>query len=114
MRYISLAIAAIGLAAACEATAAVKSTENTASLAFVSENQVLVGTAYGLDAVDSRPRLFGERVAAHLAPGERTVWYSCPGSRDSSALTFNFKAGQRYQLVCQVGKDAVIRKADEC
>lgn len=114
MRKVSLAIAAIGLVAAGGPAAAVESTDEAASLAFVSDNQVLVGISYGLDAIDARPRLFGERVAAHLAPGERTVRYSCPGAPDSSALTFNFEAGQRYQLVCQAGKDAVIRKSDQC
>ena len=112
-----VSIAAIALATAGQAPAPVKTASNTASLTFVSESRVLVGTAYGLDAIDAQPRVFGQRLAADLMAGHRTVWYSCPNTptpHDGSRLTHNFEAGRRYELVCQAGKEAVIRQADEC
>ena len=117
MGTLLLSIAAIALATAGQAPAPVKTYSDTASLTFVSDSHVLVGTAYGLDAIDAQPRLFGQRLAADLSAGQRTVWYSCPSSptsREDSRLSHYFEAGRRYELVCQAGKEAVIRQTDEC
>jgi len=116
MTTISILIASAVLAASQPVVPANQET-NTATLKFVSENRILLGTAYGLDAIDARPRGFGQRLSADLTAGQRTVWYSCPNSPQvggGSRITFNFESGHSYELVCQAGKEAVIRQTDEC
>lgn len=88
-----------------------------ARLEFVSEHRVLIGAAYGLDAIDGQPRYFGQRAAAEIPPGQRTILYSCPNAPDTgnaSSLTYTFKPGHLYELVCRGGKEAVIRQSDDC
>ena len=88
-----------------------------ASLTFVSKDAVLVGTVYGIDAIDAQPRAYGQRVSADVLAGHRTVWYSCPNASpmsDGSRISFDFVAGQRYELVCQAAKGAVIRPVEGC
>ncbi|MCI4568506.1 hypothetical protein [Lysobacter sp. CFH 32150] len=88
-----------------------------ASITFVSEDQTLVGIAYGIDAIDSQPRAFGQRLSANVTAGLKTVWYSCPNDpqmKEGSRITFNFVGGHHYELACRPGKDAVIRPSDEC
>ena len=114
MASLAILIGAAALAVAGQ-SAPVKATSNAAALTFVSENHMLEGTAYGLDAIDSQPRLFGQRFTADVEAGKRTVWYSCPTSPQvtgGSSLTFDFEAGRSYELVCQPGTEAVIRPSD--
>ncbi len=88
-----------------------------ATLSFLAKDQVLVGTVYGIDAIDAQPRAYGQRLSANISAGRRTVWYSCPNApqmADGSRLSFDFVAGGRYTLVCQPEKEAVIRSADDC
>lgn len=116
MTSFSILIAAAALAAGQTAVPA-KQSPDTAILTFVSENRVLLGIAYGLDAIDAQPRVFGERLSANLTAGQKTVWYSCPNAPQmggGSRITFNFESGHRYELVCQAGKEAVTRQADGC
>lgn len=85
-----------------------------ASLLYVAQFQPLAGISYGMTAVDGRPLILDQRVIARVAPGLRTVWYSCPnGSKGTggSRLSFNFKAGQAYELACREGQQAEIRVA---
>lgn len=88
-----------------------------ASLSFVSKDQTLLGVVYGIDAVDAQPRVYGQRLSASVSAGKRTAWYSCPNEPQmsgSSRITFDFVAGQHYELICQTGKAAVIRSQDDC
>jgi hypothetical protein len=88
-----------------------------ASLSFASEDQVLAGIAYGIDAIDAMPSILGQRLSASIPAGQRTVWYSCPNEprmTGGSRITFDFDAGHRYQLVCRPGRGAEIRPSDEC
>jgi hypothetical protein len=114
MASFSILIVAAALAVTGQ-TSPVKSDANAAGLTFVSESHMLEGTAYGLDAIDSQPRLFGQRFTADVVAGKRTVWYSCPTAPQvtgGSRLTFDFEAGHSYELVCQPGQEAVIRPSD--
>ena len=89
----------------------------TASLRFDAGATTLAGISYGIDAVDSRPSLFAERMQARIPAGLRTVWYSCPNEaapREGARLRFEFEAGADYRLVCRPGRDAEIRRADNC
>jgi hypothetical protein len=87
-----------------------------ATLQFDAMGGVLAGISYGIDAVDARPSLFGDRRAASLAAGIRVVSYSCPGTPGASpgvqAIRFDFAAGRAYRLVCMPGGSAEIRPAD--
>lgn len=88
-----------------------------ASLSFVSKDQVLVGTVYGIAAIDAQPQAYGQRLSANVSAGRRTVWYSCPNAPQMSGgsrITFDFVAGRHYKLVCQSTMDAMIRSEDEC
>ena len=88
-----------------------------ASLSFVSQDQILAGITYGIDAIDAQPQVFGRRLSANVSAGQKTIWYSCPNEPQvagGSRITFDFKAGSRYELVCRSGKDAEIRSSDEC
>jgi hypothetical protein len=89
----------------------------TASLTFKAKGAVLVGTAYGLDAIDDEPRIYGQRTSAEFLAGRRTVAYTCPDTPigiDGSRLTFDFQAGSHYELVCRNGQEAEIRVTDGC
>ena len=85
----------------------------TASLAFVADTPY-VGAAYGIEALDGHRRVYGERLAADVAAGHRTVAYVCPAASggDTAQLGFDFEPGRRYELVCRAGQPAVIRAAD--
>jgi hypothetical protein len=88
-----------------------------ASLSFVSKDQVLVGTVYGIAAIDAQPRVYGQHLSANVSAGQRTVWYSCPNSpqaSNGSNITFDFVAGHQYELVCQPAEGAMIRLAEKC
>lgn len=55
----------------------------------------------GVDAIDVQSRVFGQRLAADLVAGQRTVWYSCrntPTPRGSSRLTHDLQDRQRCEL----------------
>lgn len=108
---------ALALAGGGPAAAPGKPVADTAKLTFVSGHSLLPDTAGGLDAIDALPRVYGQRGEAEFTAGQRTVWYSCPGAppmSGGSRLTYTFEAGHRYELVCQEGRDAVIRQSDEC
>ena len=88
-----------------------------ASLSFSAKDRVLIGTVYGISAVDDEPRLYGQRLAADVPAGRRTVSYECPGRQlgiDGSRLTYDFAAGSRYLLVCHADREAEILLADDC
>lgn len=89
----------------------------SASLSFVSKDKMLVGTVYGISAVDAQSQAYGKLLSTNVLAGHRTVWYSCPNvpqSSDGSRISFDFVAGGHYELVCQPSKGAVIRSVDEC
>jgi hypothetical protein len=89
----------------------------TATLSFAETHQPFAGTFYGIDAVDSEPRVFAQRLSTEVAPGLRTVWYSCPGAKTmvgGERLTFEFAPGRHYALVCRDGRGAELRELDEC
>ena len=90
---------------------------NDAVLGYVAPFQLLATISYGMTAVDSRPLVLDQRVEARVASGLRTVWYSCPNESPMtgrSGVTFDFKAGERYELVCRAGHQAEIRPAERC
>lgn len=112
-----LVVSVLAVAGGQEKSVSQPPSPKQASLSFVSESQVLAGMVYGIDAIDAQTRIFGQRLAANISAGRRTVWYSCPNAPQmtgGSRLTFDFEAGRRYQLVCRTGKDAEIRLSDEC
>ena len=85
-----------------------------ASLQYVAPFQLLAGISYGMTAVDSQSLILDQRVTTRVASGLRTVSYSCPNESQKpggSRLSFNFKAGQAYELVCREGQQAEIRAA---
>jgi hypothetical protein len=89
----------------------------TATLQFVDKDMPLAGISYGIDFIDGNRNAFGQRVSTAVPAGTRTVWYTCPGEAPMSSgsrLSFDFKAGERYELVCRTGQDALIRRADNC
>ena len=72
----------------------------------------LGGISYGLDAVDGQRLILGQRSVAHVAPGLRTIAFSCPNSplaAGGNRLTFEFKADQKYALQCRAGQPVMIR-----
>lgn len=88
-----------------------------ASLQFVANGNPLAGISYGIDSVDERRSAYGQRVATRVLAGTRTIQYSCPGERATvrgSRMSFDFKAGENYELVCRAGQQALIRRADNC
>ena len=88
-----------------------------ASLSYVSESLLPVGIFYGMTAVDNRPLILDQRENARITSGLRTIFYACPNeprSAASSRLSFNFQAGQTYELVCRAGQPAEIRAAERC
>jgi hypothetical protein len=88
-----------------------------ASISFVSRDKMLVGTVYGISAIDAQAQVYGKLLSASVLAGNRTVWYSCPNApagSDRSRIAFDFVAGQHYELVCDAAKGAVIRAAEEC
>lgn len=108
---IVLALSTLGSAAAQPAPAA------PASLSFVSKNPLLVGTVYGISAIDAKAQVYGRHLSANVPAGHRTVWYACPDAPQmtgKSSISFDFVAGQRYELVCQPAQQAMIRPLDEC
>ena len=87
-----------------------------ASLRFVSKQPVLVGISFGLNAVDGRALVLGQRTATQVAAGRRTIWYSCPNGplmSEGSSLSFDFVPGKNYELSCGSG-GAQIRVAEGC
>ena len=117
MINLSAVVLAAALSAAPGAINKPEVTTTPVELKFVSKSSSLLGMLYGLDAIDEKPRLFGQRESATFSAGLRTDWYSCPYQPDmqgGSRITFAFEAGHSYELVCQPGKDAVIRQTDEC
>ena len=85
-----------------------------ARLLFDTARQPYVGTAIGIDGIDSQRTVYGERLSADLAPGRHTVWYTCPDEpavEGGARLTFDFEAGEGYELVCRAGGEAEIRPA---
>jgi hypothetical protein len=89
----------------------------TASLTFKAKGAALVGTVYGLDAIDDEARVYGQRASAEILAGRRTVSYTCPDAPlgiDGSRLSFDFEAGSHYELVCRAGQQAEIRLVDGC
>ena len=88
-----------------------------AVLRFVAPFHALAGISHGMTAVDGRPLILDQRATTRVASGLRTVWYSCPDESQAtgvSSLSFDFKAGQAYELVCRAGKPAQILAADGC
>jgi hypothetical protein len=88
-----------------------------ASLTFVSNGQLLVGTVYGISAIDAKAQVYGRHLSANVPAGRRTVWYSCPNALQmskGSSLSFDFVAGKQYELVCQPAQQAMIRATDDC
>jgi hypothetical protein len=85
-----------------------------AVLQYVAPFQSLAGISYGMTAVDNQALILDQRTTARVASGLRTVSYSCPNESSmagGSRLSFNFKAGQMYELVCREGQPAEIRAA---
>lgn len=115
---IVLALSALGSASSPATSAAVPSSPETpASLSFVSKNPLLVGTVYGISAIDANAQVYGRHLTATVPAGHRTVWYSCPNASQmagKSSIRFDFVAGQRYELVCQPAQQAMIRPMDDC
>lgn len=112
-----LVVSALAAAGGQAPPAPSQQSSEPASVSFVAEDLALAGIAYGIDAVDALPRVFGDRLSTHVSAGNRTVWYSCPNAprvEGGSHLTFNFVGGRRYELVCRHGQDAEIRPSDEC
>ena len=97
-----------GPAAAAGAPAAPASAPAPASLDFVSDARV-VGARYGIDALDGRARVYGQRASARVAPGRRDVAYVCPGAEGVSRLSYTFEAGRTYALACTAGQVAEVR-----
>lgn len=88
-----------------------------ATLRFQSKASVLAGISYGIDAVDARRSVLGERLQAEVPAGLRTIWYSCPGEaapREGARISFAFEAGASYTLSCRAGQDAEITRSDDC
>jgi len=108
--FVAAALAAAGTSSP---TAAQAAKPDPVTLSFNLANQNLAGVLYGIEAIDASPQTFGKLVNTELVAGRRTIWYSCPtGSR--SSLTYDFSAGGKYELVCNPGQDAEIRRIDEC
>lgn len=117
MSSLSVLFAATAFAATGPAATPSQPSSGAAELKFASENQMLAGIAYGIDAIDAQPRFFDQRVATNVIAGQRTIQYSCPNTPQTdgaSQLTYTFEAGHRYELVCQEGHAALIRESDEC
>lgn len=70
-------------------------------------------TVEGIMSVDDQTLGVGQRINADVASGFRTVAYHCPNEAGISHLSFDFKSGQTYELVCRMGQQAEIR-ATEC
>ena len=109
-------LVASALAATAPSTSTSQPTTQSqeALLQYVAPFQALAGISYGMTAVDSQPLILDQKVTARVASGLRTVWYSCPNQSQmtgGSHLSFNFKAGQMYELVCRDGQQAEIRAA---
>jgi hypothetical protein len=88
----------------------------TASLRFVAADP-LAGISYGIVSVDERRSVYGQRVSTSVLAGTRTVAYTGPGELTTvrgSQMSFDFNAGENYELVCRAGQQALIRRADNC
>lgn len=112
-----LAFAAACVAAVPGAGAAPDTTRAPATLQFRSQAGALAGISFGIDAVDARRNVLGERLQAQVAAGHRTIRYSCPNEaapRDGSRISFDFEAGASYTLTCRAGGEAEIRRTDDC
>ena len=85
-----------------------------AKLMFQTGSQPFVSPSAGIDGIDSQRTVYGERLSADLSSGRRTVWYTCPDQpamEGGSRMTFDFEAGEVYELVCHAGGGAEIRPA---
>ncbi len=83
-----------------------------ASLRFVSQGNALDGSVFGIHAVDNQMLPFGQKRSLEFSAGHRVVHYTCPGGaldEAGSELSFDFEAGQQYELVCSISAPAVIR-----
>ena len=112
-----IAVAALAASGGQEAPDAGQPSTGPASLKFVAKDPMLGEAIYGIDAIDGLARAYGQRQAADVAAGLRTVWYSCPAAPvmdGGSRVTFEFVAGRKYELVCRSGQEAEIRAADNC
>jgi len=104
------------LAATAPSTSASQTTTQSedAVLQYVAPLNPLIGISYGITSVDRHTLFLDQRVNTRVASGLRSVEYSCPnepGVARGSRLSFNFKAGQIYELVCRDGQQAEIRAA---
>ncbi|HET9775960.1 MAG TPA: hypothetical protein VFP77_05290 [Gemmatimonadaceae bacterium] len=99
------------LIAATLTSAAAAQQDSNATLSFNSQTWVPSGYAYGIEAIDNEERGSGLRLTADIGAGHKTIWYSCPGTPEG-ALTFDFEAGRKYELVCNAGVEAEIRSVD--
>ncbi len=67
------------------------------------------GESFGINGVRD-PNQFKARKIIYIAKGRRTVWYGCPGfvyTDSGPSITYRFKDGERYELVC-TGPRAII------
>jgi hypothetical protein len=88
-----------------------------ASLHYVSRRVIPVGASYGIMAVDGQAPILDERAGARIASGLHTVGYYCPDQSQAAGgtrLSFNFQAGQAYELICRAGQQAEIRTLEGC
>jgi hypothetical protein len=109
-----LAVSVLAATAPNTSTSQPTTQSSDALLQYVAPFQALAGISYGMTAVDSQPLILDQKVTTRVASGLRTVWYSCPNEAQMSGgsrLSFNFKAGQAYELVCRDGQQAEIRTA---
>jgi hypothetical protein len=108
-----LALAAATAATGMDSPDAEAASEQ-ARLVFDTTRQPFAGTAIGIDGIDSERTVYGARMSVDLAPGRRTVWYTCPDEpamEGGARLTFDFEPGEGYALVCRAGREAEIRPA---
>lgn len=109
-----LVVSALASTAPSTSTSQPTTQSQDALLQYVAPFQALTGISHGMTAVDSQPLILDQRAATRVTSGLRTVWYFCPNESrmtGGSRLSFNFKAGQRYELVCRDGQQAEIRAA---
>lgn len=76
-----------------------------------------MGISYGITAVDGQAPILDEQASARISSGLRTVGYYCPNESQpagGASLSFNFQAGQAYELVCRAAQHAEIRVLEGC
>jgi hypothetical protein len=110
MRLLAVLVAAALTSAATASPPA--SPDAPVSLKFVSGAPALEGAVFGIQSIDGQDLSIDRKRSLEFAPGQRSVRYTCPGATlDASGaeLSFEFEAGQQYELVCSLGAPAVIR-----